>query len=98
DVPVVVISVGFCYDWLLSCNYGKGFLDSGGRGSNHRKKQGLSGINATPADSSLNTGIDTTGTVHISTVEPHSTVPVMDRVPSSYATKLCLTSSSKENL
>ncbi|GJV01832.1 hypothetical protein Tco_1335401 [Tanacetum coccineum] len=91
DVNVVRICIG-------EKARGIDIMTWGGRGSNHRKKQGLSGINATPADSSLNTGIDTTGTVHISTVEPHSTVPVMDRVPSSYANKLCLTSSSKENL
>ncbi|GKA33723.1 hypothetical protein Tco_0720152 [Tanacetum coccineum] len=91
DVLVVVISVGFCYDWLLGCNYGKGFLDLGGRGSNHRKKQGLTNEFTIPQ-------IDTTGTMHISTVEPHSIIPVMDMVSSSYATKLCPTSSSKENL
>ncbi|GKB60954.1 putative RNA-directed DNA polymerase, partial [Tanacetum coccineum] len=41
--------------------------------------------------------IDNTGTVHMSTVEP--IVPVMDKVlPSSYATKICPTSSSNVNL
>ncbi|GJV44903.1 hypothetical protein Tco_1429439 [Tanacetum coccineum] len=98
DVTVVVISVGFCYDWLLSCNYGKGFLDSGGRGSNHRKKQGLSGINAYTG---VREKISTSRTGIYLRLKPHSTVPVYGQanvqVDADYRASLHLDSVHKVN-